>query len=79
MKRTTIMLPEELKNQAERSAATMGISLGELIRESLEARLKTLKRPRSEDPLFSNAPIFQDLVPPDLSERHDDYLYGADD
>ena len=45
MKRTTIMLPEELKNQAERSAASMGISLGELIRESLEARLKTLKRP----------------------------------
>jgi len=73
------MLPEELKNHAERCAASMGISLGELIRESLEARLKILNRPRSEDPLFSVAPIFQDHVPPDLSERHYDYLYWADD
>ena len=73
------MLPEELKNQAERSAASLGISLGELIRDSLETRLKNLKRPRSGDPLFSNIPIFQAPVPTDLSERHDDYLYGDDD
>ena len=78
MKRTTIMLPEELKHQAERSAASLGISLGELIRDSLEARLKNLKRPRSEDPLFSFVPIFQDPVPPDLSERHDEYLYDQE-
>ena len=36
MKRTTVMLPEDLKNRAIRHANAIGISLGVFIRESLE-------------------------------------------
>ena len=41
MKRTTIMIPEDLKIRATRRANAIGISLGEFIRESLEKALKS--------------------------------------
>ena len=37
------------------------------------------KRPRREDPLFSDAPVSKGLGTTDLSERHDEYLYGDDE
>ena len=40
MKRTTVMLPEDLKLKAEKRAEKMGISLGELIRLSLETQVR---------------------------------------
>jgi hypothetical protein len=70
MTRTTIMLPEGLKLRASERARELGISLGELIRESVERRLATGTSP-SEDPLFTAVPIFDGSVPPDLSEEHD--------
>ena len=79
MKRTTVMLPEELKSRAELSAERMGISLGELIREALAERLVDIDRPRSEDPLFKNVSIYTGPVPSDIAERHDEYLYGDED
>ena len=41
MKRTTIMIPEDLKIRATRRANAIGISLGEFIREPLEKALKS--------------------------------------
>ncbi len=77
MKRTTIMLPDDLKIRAHNRARGMGISLGELIRESLEA---TLNHPDEEkltkDSLFTDDALYDGKVPTDLSRNHDRYLYG---
>lgn len=73
MKRTTILLPPELKHRAERVAHEEGISLAELIRESLEARLTHNNSER--DPFFKDHAVFEGDVPSDLSVHHDKYLY----
>ena len=76
MTRTTIMLPTELKTRAARRAKQMGVSLGELVRESLEVALSG-NRPRgSSDPLFDDTAVFEGAGPRDLAANHDDYLYG---
>jgi len=76
MKRTTIMLPEKLKAKAERRARTQGISLSELIRESLA---RSLTRPQNgaadQDPFLADDATFTG-GPADLARNHDRYLYG---
>ncbi|HKK19128.1 MAG TPA: ribbon-helix-helix domain-containing protein [Opitutales bacterium] len=73
MHRTTILLPEKLKGEAEQQARREGLSLSELIRrrlsESIDAKAK------SPPAFFSRRPWSGDM-PTDLSARHDDYLYG---
>ncbi|MGD0898762.1 MAG: CopG family transcriptional regulator [Thermoguttaceae bacterium] len=76
MHRTTIMLPPELKAEASRRAQRMGVSLGELIRESLTAWLGKPGKSRTEDPLFDDDAVFDGPVPADGSANHDYYLYG---
>ena len=49
------------------------------VRQMEEERRRNAKLPRSEDPLFKNVPVFKGPVPADLSEKHDDYLYGDTD
>lgn len=78
MKRTTVMLPDELKARAERKAFERGISLGHLVRESIETALSTTDdERRAKDPLFADDVNYDGEAPPDLSEAHDEYLYGA--
>jgi hypothetical protein len=75
MTRTTIMLPEDLKLRAQEIAGRLGISLAELIRDTLERRLDA--RPDwQDDPLFADVPVYEGAVPQDLSQEHDRYLYG---
>ncbi len=76
MHRTTVMLPDDLKVDATRHAREMGISLGELIRESLVNWLNRSDRPKVEDPLLADDAVFTDPVPHDLAAEHDRYLYG---
>lgn len=76
MKRTTIMLPNQLKIMVQRIANSMGVSLGEFIRESLEARLKSSKSQNNLDTLFSDETIYRGKSPENLSKEHDHYLYG---
>jgi hypothetical protein len=76
MHRTTIMLPEDLKSQAIEYASECGLSLGEIIRESLENWLKNRKQRSSNDPLFHDVPVYDGPVPDDYSINHDRYLYG---
>lgn len=75
MKRTTIMLPRDLKARAERQARQEGLSLGELIRRSLA---RSLSRPSSvaEDPVFYDDATYAGEVPEGYVADHDDYLYG---
>ena len=76
MERTTIMLPAALKSRAIGWARERGISLGELLRESLERALDHLiKERRVLDPLFSDDAVYDGDAPLDLSENHDRYLY----
>ncbi|MEQ8222715.1 MAG: CopG family transcriptional regulator [Candidatus Eremiobacterota bacterium] len=75
MKRTTVMLPEDLKIKAEQKAIQEGISLSELIRISLAGYIKRSVE-KSKDSFFSDKEIFYGDVPCDLSENHDIYLYG---
>jgi predicted DNA-binding protein len=74
MNRTTIMIPQELKIRANNLARKRGISLGELIRETLE-KLCANNIKKTRDPFFADEGIYTDKTPRDLSEKHDDYLY----
>jgi len=71
------MLPDDLKRAAQSHAERRGISLGELIRESLRRGIETEPEGRDQDPLFVDAATWSGDVPSDISERHDDELYGA--
>jgi hypothetical protein len=68
------MLPSNLKNRAQAFAAKRGISVGELIRESLEQTLHQAKGQRA-DPFFEDTHFYTGDVPTDFSSQHDDYLH----
>lgn len=72
MHRTTILLPNKLKRDAERRARREGLSLSALIRQRLSAELEEAEEPPS---FFSRKP-WTESAPADLSAKHDDYLYG---
>ena len=75
MIRTTIMLPEELKSEAEHVAHLSRRSLGQVIRDALKREVEQHMTPR-EDPLFK-LETFDSSGPKNLSTHHDDYLYGG--
>ena len=77
MQRTTIMLPRNLKMRASRHAGRLGISVGELIRQSLAAMIVYRPTDRAtEDPFFADQAIFHGRAPRDLAKHHDRHLYG---
>jgi hypothetical protein len=76
VKRTTIMLPDDLKAKASRLARRAGLSLGEIIRTSLAARIANKAYQPGEDSLFSDRAVFGGKAPRDAAQNHDDYLYG---
>jgi hypothetical protein len=51
----------------------------EFAKKLLEERERNALLPWSEDPLFKDVPVYDGPAPPDLSARHDDYLYGDED
>lgn len=75
MHRTTMMLPSSLKERATRRAAERGISLGELIRQSLERELSTPEPRRAWDSFFDDQAVWTGEVPADGAIAHDKYLY----
>ncbi len=76
MKRTTVMIPEDLKIRAAKRANSVGVSLGGFIRESLEKALKSEVAGTLDDPFLSDNAIFEGDTPLDLAQNHDKYLYG---
>ena len=74
MKRTTIMLPIDLKAKAERKAREDRRSLGDIVRESL-GRYLSVASSGPSDPLLSDEAVFKGPAPRDLSSEHDRYLY----
>ena len=77
MKRTTIMLPEALRRRALSRAKQKGVSLAELIRDSLDAALPAVTYDVDKDPLFEDV-IYDGPAPADASSDHDKYLYDEE-
>lgn len=76
MKRTTIMLSEDLKIRAANYCKQKGISLGSLLREALERRIQEAENDgQGQDSLFADQAVHQGDVPMDISQNHDAYLY----
>ena len=76
MKRTTVMIPEDLKIRAAIRANSVSISLGGFIRESLERALNSKTADLLDDPFLSDNAIYAGNTPVDLAQNHDKYLYG---
>src|SRR5437899_714912 len=87
MTRTTIMLPENIKQQAIAQAQKMNISFADFVRQAIADKLPRrgqgalrLKR-RRHDSLFrlldQPAMIIKGRIS-DIVAKHDEYLYGAE-
>jgi hypothetical protein len=76
MIRTTVMLPEELKFQAERIARRNGISFGRFIRISIEKAVRGAEKSGREDAFFADQTVWRGDAPRDGAVHHDKYLYG---
>lgn len=72
MKRTSILIPDDLKRRAERYAREHEMSLAALVRSALQDKIRPTVPAR--DPIFSDDVVFEGETPPDLSARHEDYL-----
>jgi len=77
MKRTTIMLPEDLHRRAQVRARQKGVSLGEVIRDSLSAALPSATYGSGTDPLYEDV-VFDGPAPSDVAAHHDRYLYDEE-
>ena len=75
MKRTTVMLPPELRRRAFRRAKERGVSLGLLIRESLDHAVPSSVEEVGEDLLLTDGAVFRGQAPRDLARDHDRHLY----
>jgi hypothetical protein len=69
MVKTTVYVPEALRQRVKRVAAQEGRSEAEVIRAALEEYTASRARPRPRLPLFESGK-------PDLVARLDDYLRG---
>ena len=76
MRRTTVMIPEDLKNRAAKRANSMGLSLGGFIRDSLEMALKSEDAGMFDDPYLADTEVYEGKTEVDLAQNHDQYLYG---
>jgi predicted transcriptional regulator len=66
-----IEIPADLRRKLEKMASARNISVGEVVRESLEQTVS-----RANDPLFADDTVFRGNSPTDGATNHDDYLYG---
>jgi hypothetical protein len=70
------MLPLDLKQRAERRARGLGVSLGTLVRRSLEQALDRPATLSTDDPLLASRAVFCGESPGNLAADHDAWLYG---
>ena len=79
--RTTVVLPDPLKQRAVARAREQGISFGEFVRRSIERMLtmppRGTGRNKTGDPFWDNLEI-HDGGPADAAAHHDEYLYGGE-
>jgi len=68
------MLPSELHERAARYAARRRISLGHLIRSSLQTAIEQRDEAPERDPLWADDEVFRGRTPRDLARHHDRHL-----
>jgi hypothetical protein len=77
MKRTTIMLPHDLRARITHRASELGVSMGEYIRRALGSALdEPDPGGTDDDALFADTQVFTGKAPVDTAEHHDRHLYG---
>ena len=76
MRRTSIMLPDDLKVRVLSCANQEGLSLGAFIREALILKIRPPAATGQTDPFFADTAVFRGKAPRDLARHHDRYLYG---
>ncbi|MCA9237197.1 MAG: hypothetical protein KDA44_17105 [Planctomycetales bacterium] len=69
-----VPLPDDLHARAKEQARVQGLTLEEFVRQCVTARVTQ----RASDSLFADLEVWNGPTPADLSDRHDDYLYGDD-
>jgi len=69
MQKTTVYIPDDVKQALGREATARGVSEAELIREALRTLTSKIPAPRPRLPLFKSGK-------PRLAERVDDALSG---
>ncbi len=69
MKKTTVYLPDELKDSLEMESRSQGRSEAELIREAVSSLIEGVTPPKPKLPLFSSGD-------PTLADRVDEELKG---
>jgi hypothetical protein len=74
MQRTSLMLPPDLQRLAAETARKRGVSLGELVRQSL-VRETMVPYGTEVDPFWSSQQVFHSGRD-SLALHHDDELYG---
>ena len=77
MRRTTIMLPADLRRRAFRRAKEQGVSFGVVVRASLDAALPALEWAGGDDPLFADGAVWRGRTPRTLGRDHDRFLYDS--
>ena len=75
MRRTSILLPDDLRVQALHQASREGLSLGALIREALVLKIRLPAARGKADPLLADTAVFRGKAPRDLAQHHDRHLY----
>ena len=78
MRRTSILLPPDLRNRADALAKRMGVSFGEVVRRALQALLETSEDAASPDAFLTDGARYEGSVPPGASVHHDRHLYGEE-
>jgi hypothetical protein len=78
MRRTTVMIPDDLKIRAAKRANSTGLSLGGFIRESLEKALKSDAAGAIDDPFLADNAVYEGDTEVDLAKNHNRYLYGEE-
>lgn len=81
MVRTQIQLTPQQAEIIRQIAQERGVSMAEIIRQSIEAFVRDVRRP-TQDEIRRRAKEMAGALrggPPDLAERHDDYLAEAFD
>lgn len=73
------MLPESLRERALRRAHEEGVSLGQLIRNSLTSTLLGERTGSGGDSLLRDKAVYRGPAPKDTAQEHDRYLYGEPD
>lgn len=71
----SVPFPEDLREKAETAARHCGLTFDEFVRRCVSTKVN---QNRATDPLFADRQVFAGDAPSDLSENHDQYLYGAD-